>query len=173
MPKTILLSGTVFLVEVSKGYGAGMVTHSGTTFNRSVFSKRLYDDIPTSEAVASHLDCDGISISAILVRKGFSMGLFVPIGIETVPAALTTLPLFLAGQFFLEYDEATLREKQLYETAPPGREVIDPNMCPPYLVQRQLEKVLCQGFIFDFKYGLCRKPEEIGTPPPWMKQLSQ
>lgn len=156
--------GLAYSVALPCGFAGGLITHAGKQFARTVFSKQLYANIPTTPEVISDIETDGVCLSAFIVDRGFKLGLFQSVGLAVVPSKLQKLPYFRAGQYVAEYAEATVTETVLFEEPPMDLPIYHPAHMPPYTVVGVLEAILCGDLVWDFYYGICRLPSEVGLP---------
>ncbi|MBL8049364.1 MAG: hypothetical protein JNJ45_11855 [Chthonomonas sp.] len=125
--------GTVFSVDLERqGFAGGLVTHRGKQLLRVVASPVHYPCRPNAQAVVSDIDRLGIGFSAIIVDKGFQIGLFEVLGCELVPLRCQSLPLFYSAQDIVQYSEESLDTCWIVENPPNGAPIFEKLLLPPW-----------------------------------------
>ncbi|MBL8049360.1 MAG: hypothetical protein JNJ45_11835 [Chthonomonas sp.] len=107
-------------------------------------------------AVIDDIDKQGIGFSAIIVDKGFKMGLFTVVGSGIVPTRYEKLPLFQYAHFVAEYSDETLEMVGFMDYAPAGEQVFAMMMLPPWGLVNCLRCLLVERtHYWDPTEGLC------------------
>lgn len=147
----------MFSVDLEgQGFAGCLVTHRGKPFLRVVASPSHYIEPPTLNAVIDDIDKQGIGFSAIIVDKGFKMGLFTVVGSGIVPTRYEKLPLFQYAHFVAEYSDETLEMVGFMDYAPAGEQVFAMMMLPPWGLVNCLRCLLVERtHYWDPTEGLC------------------